>query len=154
MRRFLLLADRFEQAVQAVVVHPAHRAFELERDVVPGRDLAAVGIPARADVGVGAVDHRERGGAGDVPGQRVAAREVELDRAVPVETSGTCATRGPSGVCAKTVPKPISAISDFEQGAVLGAEQRIGMHQRLPPFGVLLGAPSVRVRRSPRRALR
>src|SRR6478735_8810533 len=30
----------------------------------------------------------------------------------PVETSGTCATRGPSGVSAKTMPKPISSLSD------------------------------------------
>ena len=42
----------------------------------------------------------------------------------------------------------------FEEGAVVDAELRIGMHQRLLPLGLLLGAPSVRLRRSPRRALR
>jgi len=42
----------------------------------------------------------------------------------------------------------------FEQRAIIDAEQRVGMHQRFPPVGSLLGAPSVRVRRSPRRALR
>ena len=152
--RLLALADRFEQAVQAVLVHLPHRALELERDVVPSRHLSAVGIPARADISIRPVEHGERRRAGDVPGQRVAAREMEVEGAVPGRDQRH--VRDARAIRGLREDHAEADLRDqrFEQGPVVQAEQRIGVHQRLPPLGLLLGAPSVRVRRSPRRALR
>jgi hypothetical protein len=151
--RLLALADRDEQSVETLVVELPDRAFELEREVVPGRHLAAVGIPARADVGVGTVDDCQRIAPGDVFGQRVAAREVKVQRLAGPDQRHVRHARAVRRLGEDHAEADLLD-QRFEQRAVVDAEQRIGMHQRFPPVGLLLGAPSVRVRRSPRRALR
>ncbi|EEF22316.1 conserved hypothetical protein, partial [Ricinus communis] len=80
---FLLVADRAQDRAQAGLVGAGHLAFELDRDIVPGRHLVrADAVPVRAHIGVGALQVEQRGGAVEMAGEAVAAREVEAERVV------------------------------------------------------------------------
>ncbi len=133
-RRFLLEAEPRRAARRSSSSSiRAMPAFELDRDIVPGRHLVgAEAIPVGADIGVRAPRSEQAGRAVEMPGDAVAARDMEAAASHRrATTTGTCATRGPSGVAANSAPKPSSRDEAAHRLAVLPAEGRIGVHSVL-----------------------
>ena len=73
--------QRVELRDQFGIAQLARHAFHLDRDIIPRRHRGCgVGVPVGADIGIGALHHRECRRAGKMLRQPVTAREVELQR--------------------------------------------------------------------------
>ncbi len=121
--------QRVELCDQFGIVEFARRAFHLDRDIVPRRHLVGIGVPARADIGVGPCTTA----SAFVPAR---CRVSALPRArwncsvvrSSLSTTGACATRGPSGVLERS-RQSRSRARAVRRDRPAAAEGGVRMHQ-------------------------